>query len=228
MFFFLGGGVTIAINWWLFKDPKRVTAPGVSVFLASCTFALALYSASQVKKWLNSKVNEKAFKRTEEFLDEISNQALLSAKLQHLMYRIKNQKKFSNQIFSNINDELEPLLKDLSTSNTSQTLKTYTFAHWQVRLKGKQPYQKAKYHYDKFITEGYILSGLLKGYSANEKHHINIDEHTIESLQHQRKNISLRIDTYGYIIDGLMKMSYTDFFEHLQNKNKIIITLQTR
>lgn len=69
---YVGGLITITINWIIFKDPKKVTAPGVTTFLATCTFTLALYSALQVKKWLDGKVNEAAFKQTQLILEAIS------------------------------------------------------------------------------------------------------------------------------------------------------------
>lgn len=63
--FFVGVVVTVIFNWIVFKDPKRVTAPGVAALVAICTFSLALWSASQVKKWLNNKINETAYKQAE-------------------------------------------------------------------------------------------------------------------------------------------------------------------
>ncbi|WPO94196.1 hypothetical protein SFA32_14630 [Buttiauxella sp. HR94] len=76
--FFVGVVITIIFNWIVFKDPKRITAPGVTSLVAMCTFALALYSATQLKLWLNSKINDKAFKQTEKVLEYIegSNEAV--------------------------------------------------------------------------------------------------------------------------------------------------------
>ncbi|QLR42431.1 hypothetical protein HV346_06990 [Enterobacter sp. RHBSTW-00994] len=69
--FFVGIVVTVIFNWIVFKDPKRITAPGVATLVAMCTFTLALWSASQVRKWLDNKINEKAFKQTEKILELI-------------------------------------------------------------------------------------------------------------------------------------------------------------
>ena len=37
--FVVGIVTTIAINWIPFKDPKRVTAPGLAALVALCTFS---------------------------------------------------------------------------------------------------------------------------------------------------------------------------------------------
>ncbi|HGG8858678.1 TPA: hypothetical protein ACJJWP_004377, partial [Enterobacter roggenkampii] len=53
--FFVGVVVTVIFNWVVFKDPKRITAPGVAALVAMSTFTLALWSASQVREWLSNK-----------------------------------------------------------------------------------------------------------------------------------------------------------------------------
>lgn len=72
MGFFAGVFFTVIFNWFVFKDPKRVTAPGVAALIAACTFTLALWSAFKVNRWVNAKVNEKGFRKCEEILDDIS------------------------------------------------------------------------------------------------------------------------------------------------------------
>ncbi len=64
-------GVLLAegFNWLLYKDIKRVTAPGLSSLIAVCALVLAIYSAFQVKKWMDNKVNEKGFKKCEELVE---------------------------------------------------------------------------------------------------------------------------------------------------------------
>ncbi|EIY5094453.1 MULTISPECIES: hypothetical protein [Klebsiella pneumoniae complex] len=71
-------GVLLAegFNWLLYKDIKRVTAPGLSSLIAVCALVLAIYSAFQVKKWLGNKVNEKGFKKCESIIDKIQEIAI--------------------------------------------------------------------------------------------------------------------------------------------------------
>ncbi|RZN48088.1 hypothetical protein [Escherichia sp. E13S3] len=66
--------LTEFITWVLYKNPKKITAPGLSSIVAVCALCLAIYSAYQVKKWLNGKINEKGFKKCEAVID--STQAI--------------------------------------------------------------------------------------------------------------------------------------------------------
>ena len=85
----IGALLTEGITWLLYKDFKKITAPGLSAIVAVIALSLAIYSAYQVKKWVNSKIKEKAFKRTEELLEEISKMAVILAHLKYLMIEIK-------------------------------------------------------------------------------------------------------------------------------------------
>lgn len=68
--------VSECINWLLYKDIKRVTAPGLSSLVAVCALVLAIYSAFQVKRWMDNKVHEKGFKKCESIIDEIQGLAI--------------------------------------------------------------------------------------------------------------------------------------------------------
>lgn len=69
--FFVGVVVTVIFNWIVFKDPKRVTAPGVAALVAMCTFTLALWSASQVKEFMITKKKEAGFNQTIKIIGHI-------------------------------------------------------------------------------------------------------------------------------------------------------------
>jgi len=72
----IGVLLTEFITWLLYKNPKKITAPGVSAMVAVCALILAVYSAYQVKKWVNGKVNDKGFKKCEAIIDSIQNVAM--------------------------------------------------------------------------------------------------------------------------------------------------------
>lgn len=84
--FFVGVIVTVAFNWIVFKDPKRVTAPGVAALVAGCTFSLALYTAMKVKKWMDIKHNDLAYKHTERIRDELISLSINLVKLSNTMF----------------------------------------------------------------------------------------------------------------------------------------------
>ncbi|WP_065358473.1 hypothetical protein [Kluyvera georgiana] len=131
--FVIGITITIATNWILFKDPKRVTAPGLAALVALCTFSLALWSAFKVDKWLNSKVNDTAFKKAEEFTTELTR----------LNYRISVLQNTLNKLVSVDNDkDYYSLKKEISFINrlSYEQLENLfisfdLFNNWNIRFK---------------------------------------------------------------------------------------------
>ncbi|CQH51391.1 TPA: hypothetical protein PXM78_000652 [Yersinia enterocolitica] len=134
LFFFFGVMVTVVLLWVLYKDPTRITAPALAALTAMCTFLLALWSAFKVNKWLNSKVNEKAFKRTEEFLDEMIHYNLSIAKIYYICDLLRKAKfeEFNDDI--HLNKELNEYINEYF--NVSLSIKVYenTFKHWGINL----------------------------------------------------------------------------------------------
>lgn len=147
--FFIGVLVTIIINWLLFKDPKKITAPGVASLVAICTFSLALYSAYQVKKWLNSKINETAFKKSDEFLSilcEVNNKLAelnMYVRTLHLRRNAKDYEKWIDHILT-LNIELNKLI--VSAYNCS-----YTFATWGIDFIQATLFDKAMFRCGRII-----------------------------------------------------------------------------
>lgn len=77
----IGVLLTELITWVLYKNPKKITAPGLSATVAVCALILALYSAYQVKKWVGGKVNEKGFKKCEAIIDKTQEIAMAVARI---------------------------------------------------------------------------------------------------------------------------------------------------
>ncbi|HBQ5120438.1 MULTISPECIES: hypothetical protein [Klebsiella pneumoniae complex] len=124
-------GVLLAegFNWLLYKDIKRVTAPGLSSLVAVCALVLAIYSAFQVKKWMDNKVNEKGFKKCEEIIDQLgdmqveltyANLKITKTLEQHKTKKILQQeyKKEVDKSYNETNKEIE--------KNINIILKTYS------------------------------------------------------------------------------------------------------
>lgn len=139
--FFTGILITIAINWITFKDPKEITAPGVASLVAICTFSLALYSAYQVKKWLDSKINETAFKKTDEFINELCT---INNKIEELIFSIKKLR------FAKEKKEYEKAIEDLynCTLEIQKSIMTaynhsYTFPTWGIEFVQMKLFNKA-------------------------------------------------------------------------------------
>ncbi|MCR4457060.1 hypothetical protein [Pseudescherichia sp. L3] len=208
--FITGVVITLSILALTYKFPKWITAPGITALFAIGTFSLALYTAFQLKKWINSKVNEKAFKRSEELLDEFSKYILAAANIQNFMLRMKAQEEYTEHSFSLMFEELKELQKKLIDSSHSQILIIHSFSHWGIKFIGKKYYLKQRTHFVYVNSYCNALLSILDQHKSDQSK--AIDPEIIKYAQLLRKQISSRIDSGGYILDGIMKMKYQKLF----------------
>ncbi|WP_314419117.1 hypothetical protein [Pseudescherichia vulneris] len=139
--FFIGVLITITINWLLFKDPKKITAPGVAALITMCTFSLALYSAYQVKKWLNSKINETAFKKTDDFISELCT---INNKILEVIFLIKKLELMSKkEEYNKCVEELFTCSLELKKSIMTAYNHSYTFPTWSIKFVQRKLFDKA-------------------------------------------------------------------------------------
>ncbi|WP_438443170.1 hypothetical protein [Kluyvera georgiana] len=207
--FVVGIVTTIAINWILFKDPKRVTAPGLAALVALCTFSLALWSAFKVDKWLNSKVNEKAFKRTEEFLDSYIDLALNIAKIYSIAKYIRN--KTTKQIITdrsiirNINEFAPEFLNSILTVAVHEN----TFKNWGIIFKHRKAHRK-------IMSRLKIIVPIIRRMNeiAYEFDNSTTQEKDANRMKEYSTTIIQYIDSVYYSVDGIVKRSYSDIFDY--------------
>ncbi len=103
--------LTEFITWLLYKNPKKITAPGLSAIVAVCALLLAVYSAYQLKKWINGKINEKGFKKCEAIMDKIQELAMEAVRINSVIDQLFITKKV--KINENIyNNAIEKLTKE--------------------------------------------------------------------------------------------------------------------
>ncbi|WP_338629057.1 hypothetical protein [Yersinia intermedia] len=112
LFFFFGVMVTVVLLWVLYKDPTRITAPALAALTAMCTFLLALWSAFKVNKWLNSKVNDAAFKQTEKIIETIAEIMIHISKIKPNQLIVKN---ISNIITNSEKEPIKNICNELKT-----------------------------------------------------------------------------------------------------------------
>ncbi|HHL2500527.1 TPA: hypothetical protein ACQ301_002576 [Yersinia enterocolitica] len=112
LFFFFGVMVTVVLLWVLYKDPTRITAPALAALTAMCTFLLALWSAFKVNKWLNSKVNDAAFKQTEKIIETIAEIMIHISKIKPNQLIVK---KISKIIKISEKEPIENICNELKT-----------------------------------------------------------------------------------------------------------------
>ncbi|WP_129343886.1 hypothetical protein [Enterobacter roggenkampii] len=108
--FFVGVVVTVIFNWVVFKDPKRITAPGVAALVAMSTFTLALWSASQVREWLSNKINETGYKQCELIIEKLRRIIVNLYYIRHFFTRLRGANK-NNGEFDRIAKELSPIFE---------------------------------------------------------------------------------------------------------------------
>lgn len=104
--------VTVVLLWVLYKDPTRITAPALAALTAMCTFLLALWSAFKVNKWLNSKVNDAAFKQTEKIIETIAEIMIHISKIKPNQLIVKN---ISNIITNSEKEPIKNICNELKT-----------------------------------------------------------------------------------------------------------------
>lgn len=207
--FFVGIVVTVIFNWVVFKDPKRITAPGVAALVAMSTFSLALWSAFKVEKWLKSKVNEKAFKRTEEFLDSYVELALNIAKIysiaKYIGKRTTDQIISDRTIIRNINDFAPEYLNSILTLITHEN----TFKNWGIIFKHRNAHKKIMSRLTKITPIIRNINDI-----AYEFDNSTTQEKDANKMKAHSKIIIQYIDSIYYSIDGIVKRGYSDIFEH--------------
>lgn len=125
-------GVLLAegFNWLLYKDIKRVTAPGLSSLIAVCALALAIYSAFQVKKWMDNKVNETAFKKSEGFIDNLIQ---MNNNIVYLTVYIQTLKMTdSNDAFEKVLDKISYHVESILIKTSETYAFSSTFKVWGI------------------------------------------------------------------------------------------------
>ncbi|HDM8089357.1 TPA: hypothetical protein PXN44_000127 [Yersinia enterocolitica] len=214
LFFFFGIVVTVIVLWILYKDPTRITAPALAALTAMCTFLLALWSAFKVNKWLNSKVNDSAYKQTEKILESISKIHFASRVILNdckLIYKSDLISAVHSQIKS-VNENAIETLEHKSKSiekhtqicnemNLQLQILTYELPMWNIKLK------------DEKITINIIASALTFIDYCNE-----LKKKTNEKDLHHAISISEEIITnYQPIlvehINSIVTKQYEEIFE---------------
>lgn len=209
VFMFIGVIITESITWLLFKDFTKITAPGLSAIVAVIALCLAIYSAYQVKKWVSSKINEKAFFRSVELLDEFSQMMVLLARLKFIMLRIAKFNTLSIENAEILKNEIKNVQDDYFKSVSKQILIIHTFPNWGVVFNYKKQFEKIRQH----LTQTQSDSDKIR----NELYKITQDKTYVQKMNYDdfksiANGVIGRIDTVGYILDALIKMRYVKIF----------------
>jgi hypothetical protein len=211
---FVGVLLTEFITWLLFKNPKKITAPGLSATVAVCALLLAIYSAYQVKKWVNSKINEKAFKRSEELLEEFLKLMVILARLKYALLHVAKTEKLTEKNALTLKEEINKIQEDYFICISNQILLIHSFSHWGIIFKCKKHWEKTRVHLTTCQSECNTIREQLAMFSSNANQAKKLSNEDIKTLAN---SIVGRIDTVGYIYDALLKRKYIDIFKYSNN-----------
>ncbi|MEB8025551.1 hypothetical protein [Enterobacter hormaechei] len=206
--------LTEFITWLLFKNPKKITAPGLSATVAVCALLLAIYSAYQVKKWVNSKINEKAFKRSEELLEEFLKLMVILARLKYALQHVAKTEKLTEKNALTLKEEINKIQDDYFICISNQILLIHSFSHWEIIFKCKKYWEKTRVHLTICQSECNTIREQLAMFTSNANQAKKLSNEDIKTLAN---SIIGRIDTVGYIYDGILKRKYNDIFKYSNN-----------
>ncbi|EKN6406603.1 hypothetical protein DVP99_13855 [Yersinia enterocolitica] len=202
LFFFFGVMVTVVLLWILYKDPTRITAPALAALTAMCTFLLALWSAFKVNKWLNSKVNDAAFKQTEKVLGYIENSNKVVDPIHRNFLNIKTMESQFGLFKFNENGtkELIILSKNVDTYCDDLSMSIMMLKYWNSELSK----QGNKFIYD-FINSLRLISKMI----------LNLPD--TNDAEEFKKNIIGIEDKFNESFSKLsmvLKFNYNELFIH--------------
>lgn len=209
VFIFIGVIITESITWLLFKDFTKITAPGLSAIIAVIALCLAIYSAYQVKKWVSSKINEKAFIRSVELLDEFSKMMVLLARLKFVMLRIIRLDTISIENAEILKAEIKNVQDSYFESVSKQILIIHTFPNWGVVFNYKNQFEKVRHHLNEAQSDSDKIRNILNNITKDQSY---IEKINYDRFRYFAKGVIGRIDTIGYIFDALIKMKYVKLF----------------
>lgn len=206
--FFLGVVVTVLFNWLAFKDPKKITAPGVASLLAMCTFSLALWSAYRVNEWIKTKINDAGFKQCELAMETLRNMVNNLNYISQLFKRLKTANK-KNGEFERIAADLEPLYESFIKNGSDLLLIMESLPSWNIKIIVKPIILKAF----KLLTKNQFTTIIKSSLAYIAMDHPEKDEKVF--FAERSKQIILTVDAINYKLVGILSMPYYKKFEHL-------------
>lgn len=206
--FFVGIVVTVIFNWIVFKDPKRVTAPGVAALVAMCTFTLALWSAFKVNKWLNSKINETAYKQAEMSMELLRNIIIDLFHISGCFNRLRTANE-TNGEYKRLLEDLKPRYERFMENFNSFIIVTDSLSSWNIIFIHKTIFHKASTLMNRNNFSSIVKSSI--ALLSSEEIKINKKDYFMKKAP----EIIITADTVMYRFIGLLTTPYDKKFEHI-------------
>lgn len=191
----------------LFYFSNEITPPAFSAAFAGGALILAGYTAIKVNRWINGKINETAFKRSEDFLTCFSQQMM---QIETLFIRIDlllldTDREDYTQNLKKMNIEHEKTFKIATEAHA----KLATLESWGVVFKQKKAYVERS---TKLIgvlgyIEGFLLLRKSKEFTIDDNIRTNIN--TIKS----------KLRSIHYVMESIENIKFKDkinFTSHVE------------
>ncbi|WP_455915109.1 hypothetical protein [Pantoea agglomerans] len=226
--FFYGAFTIFFVQWVAFSG--HITPPGVSASVACMALAFTIYAAFKVKEWSDTKINEKAFNRTAEFLDYLAEASIDVVKLCFVLEKVKQCRYERYPVFKETLVEFKSYLTSLEDRIFKLNVYTNTFDHWRVDFIARKTYKSSIEDLEEALIQSHkILASLnyqendyQKKRSPNQNdNQQNVVLHNFDDILN-RANLTLRIlKSHGEKGDAFEKLQHDDIFRF----RKIKVTL---
>ncbi|HFK4065574.1 TPA: hypothetical protein ACG1UU_002997 [Kluyvera ascorbata] len=142
---------TILFNLVVNKEPFKIDSDSISALANVGTFIVALMAALQVKRWLDGKVNEAAFKQSQLIIEAISKINMSSRLILEDCLQLSEQKMseaIADIVFNSKTPEAKALIelngsivkqiKVLKETGYQLEILTYELPMWNIELKNEE------------------------------------------------------------------------------------------
>lgn len=149
--FSVGVIFTILFNLIVNKEPFKVDSDSISALANVGTFLVAMVAALQVKKWLDGKVNEAAFKQTQLILEAISKIHMYSRLtledckaltqpdvVDALSYYLLDIKNNEARAINELNEKITQHNKIFKETSIQLQVLIYELPMWNISIKNKR------------------------------------------------------------------------------------------
>lgn len=208
--FFTGIIATHTFYYLVYKNPKVVTAPGLTSLIAFCTLTLGLITANT---WLKSKIKDSAYKNTEMAQDYLGKVTIEMFQLRYYSTRLslinpKNLKEI-DRIYPEIKKSYEEF------RNTFSKLAVYidqlpAFEHTFL-----------KKHILKKVTDRIlklnVMNDLTTLLAIIDQKSDPITDTELYDLKFRAANVVKVLNSTIYIMEGLLKLPYDKKYKRLSN-----------
>lgn len=211
---FFSGIITSQLYYYLlYKNPKVVTAPGLTSLIAFCTFTLALITANT---WLKSKIKDSAYKNTEMAQDYLGKVTIDMFQLRYYSLRLSKISPRNLKEIDRIHPELKKTYEDFRAN----------FAKLAIYIEQLPAFEHTflKKHILKKISDRILklnaMNNLTTLLAIIDQKTTPISVESLTDLKFRATEVVNVLNSTTYIMEGLLKLPYDKKYQRLSNIKK--------